>query len=53
MGEKLEFLAGEEWEIKELGDIYGNREAFMDWLDEQKFNKDSHFIKITVKIIAK
>jgi len=53
MNEKLEFLASKEWEIKELGDIYGNREDFDEYLYSQNFKKELHNIKITVEIVAK
>lgn len=53
MSEKLEFAAEEHWEIAELGDIYGDRQAFDEWLDEKEFNKEVNYIKVTVEIIPK
>jgi len=55
---ELKFIiTGEDWQIKELGDIFGNREIFNEKLAELNdfydFNSETEYLEITVKRMPK
>lgn len=58
MEKEFKFLAdGEHWQLKELGDIFGDRENFNEKLSELNdfvdFNRELEYLEITIKRIPK
>lgn len=54
MENKIVFSAtGAEWQIKELGDIFGDRECFNDELERIGYDSDVYYLQISIIAIPK